>query len=276
MSAQLDDKIRRISAPDIAARKGREPIVCLTAYTTPMAEILDPHCDLLLVGDSVGMVLHGLPNTVGVTLEMMILHGQAVMRGARRAMVVIDMPFGSYEGAAETAYANAVRIMKETGAQGVKVESGPDVPETIAYLVRRGVPVMGHVGLRPQSVLVDGAFKAKGRNPAERKRVLEEARATVEAGAFCVVVEGVAESLAREITAAIDVPTIGIGGSAACDGQILVTDDMLGLFDWTPKFVRRYADLRGEIDRAVASYAEDVRARRFPGAAETYFTNAAE
>jgi len=150
------------------------------------------------------------------------------------------------------------------------------VPETIAYLVRRGVPVMGHVGLRPQSVLVDGAFKAKGRNPAERKRVLEEARATVEAGAFCVVVEGVAESLAREITAAIDVPTIGIGGSAACDGQILVTDDMLGLFDWTPKFVRRYADLRGEIDRAVASYAEDVRARRFPGAAETYFTNAAE
>ena len=276
MSAQREDRIRRVSAPDIAARKGRQPIVCLTAYTTPTAEILDAHCDLLLVGDSVGMVLHGLPNTVGVTLEMMILHGQAVMRGSRRAMVVVDMPFGSYEADPRVAHANAVRIMKETGAQAVKVESGQDVPETIAYLVRRGIPVMGHVGLRPQSVLVEGAFKAKGRNPAERARVLEEARATAEAGAFCIVVEGVAESLAREITEAIDAPTIGIGGSAACDGQILVTDDMLGLFDWTPKFVRRYADLRGEIDRAVASYAEDVRARRFPGAAETYFTKAAE
>ena len=276
MSAQREDRIRRVSAPDIAGRKGRKPIVCLTAYTTPTAEILDAHCDLLLVGDSVGMVLHGLPNTVGVTLEMMILHGQAVMRGSRRAMVVVDMPFGSYEGDRRLAHANAVRIMKETGAQGVKVESGQDVPETIAYLVGRGIPVMGHVGLRPQSVLVEGAFKAKGRNPAERARVLEEARATAEAGAFCVVVEGVAESLAQEITAAIDAPTIGIGGSVACDGQILVTDDMLGLFDWTPKFVRRYADLRGEIDRAVASYAEDVRARRFPGAAETYFTKAAE
>lgn len=276
MSAQREDRIRRVSAPDIAARKGRQPIVCLTAYTTPTAEILDAHCDLLLVGDSVGMVLHGLPNTVGVTLEMMILHGQAVMRGSNRAMVVVDMPFGSYEADPRVAHANAVRIMKETGAQAVKVESGQDVPETIAYLVRRGIPVMGHVGLRPQSVLVEGAFKAKGRNPAERARVLEEARATAEAGAFCIVVEGVAESLAREITEAIDAPTIGIGGSAACDGQILVTEDMLGLFDWTPKFVRRYADLRGEIDRAVASYAEDVRARRFPGAAETYFTKAAE
>jgi 3-methyl-2-oxobutanoate hydroxymethyltransferase len=276
MSVQREDKIRRVSAPDIASRKGGQPIVCLTAYTTPMAEILDGHCDLLLVGDSVGMVLHGLPNTVGVTLEMMILHGQAVMRGSRRAMVVVDMPFGSYEGEPPAAYDNAVRIMKETGAQGVKVESGPAVPDTIAYLVRRGVPVMGHVGLRPQSVLVDGPFRAKGRTTVERTRVLEEAKATAAAGAFCVVVEGVAESLAREITEAIDAPTIGIGGSAACDGQILVTDDMLGLFDWTPKFVRRYADLRGEIGRAVQTYAEDVRARRFPGAAETYFTKAAE
>ncbi len=276
MSAQREDQITRVSAPDIAARKGREPVVCLTAYTTPMAEILDEHCDLLLVGDSVGMVLHGLPNTVGVTLEMMILHGQAVMRGARRAMVVIDMPFGSYEGAAEAAYANAVRILKETGAQGVKVESGPHIAETVAYMVQRGIPVMGHVGLRPQSALVDGAFKAKGRTNFERSRVLDEAKAASDAGAFCVVVEAVAESLARDITAAIEAPTIGIGGSAACDGQILVTDDMLGLFDWTPKFVRRYADLRGEIGRAVASYAEDVRERRFPGAAETYFTKAAE
>jgi 3-methyl-2-oxobutanoate hydroxymethyltransferase len=276
VSAQRDETIRRVSAPDITARKGREPIVCLTAYSTPMAELLDEHCDLLLVGDSVGMVVHGLPNTVGVTLEMMILHGQAVMRGARRAMVVVDMPFGSYEGDAQTAYANAARIMKETGAQAVKVESGPTVPETIAYLVQRGIPVMGHVGLRPQSVLVDGAFKAKGRTPDERARVLDEAKATAAAGAFCLVVEGVAESLAGEITRQVDIPTIGIGASSACDGQILVVDDMLGLFDWTPKFVRRYADLRGEIGRAVAAYASDVRGRQFPGAGETYFAKAAE
>jgi 3-methyl-2-oxobutanoate hydroxymethyltransferase len=271
MSAQRQDPIRRLSAPDIAARKGGEPIVCLTAYTAPMAEILDEACDLLLVGDSVGMVLHGLPNTLGVTLEMMILHAQAVMRGSKRAMVVVDMPFGSYEGAAEQAYANAVRVMKETGAQGVKVESGPTIPDTIAYLTRRGVPVMGHVGLRPQAVLVEGAFKAKGRTEDQRQRVLAEAKASAEAGAFAIVVEGVAESLAAEVTAAIAVPTIGIGASPACDGQVLVVDDMLGLFDWTPKFVRRYADLRGEIARAAKAYADDVRARRFPGEAETYF-----
>jgi 3-methyl-2-oxobutanoate hydroxymethyltransferase len=233
---------------------------------------MDPHCDLLLVGDSVGMVVHGLPNTVGVTLDMMILHGQAVMRTAKRALVVIDMPFGSYEGSAGAAYDNAVRIMKETGAQAVKVESGPTVPDTIAYMVRRGIPVMGHVGLRPQSVLVDGGFRAKGRTEDERERVIAEAKATADAGAFCLVVEGVAEALARDVTAAVNVPTIGIGASSGCDGQILVTDDMLGLFDWTPKFVRRYADLRGEISRAVESYAQDVRARRFPGKEETYFS----
>lgn len=271
MSTHRQDAYRRISAPDIAARKGLTPVVCLTAYTAPVAEILDEHCDLLLVGDSVGMALHGLPNTVGVTLDMMILHGQAVMRGSRRAMVVVDMPFGSYEGSKEEAYANAARIMKETGAQAVKVESGPTVPETIAYLTRRGIPVMGHVGLRPQAVLVHGGFKARGRTKDERACVVREAQATVEAGAFCLVVEGVAESLAREITETVSVPTIGIGASAGCDGQILVTDDMLGLFDWTPKFVRRYADLRGQIDQAVATYADDVRARRFPAASETYF-----
>jgi 3-methyl-2-oxobutanoate hydroxymethyltransferase len=271
MSAQREEKIKRVAAPDITGAKGKTPVVCLTAYTTPVAEILDEHCDLLLVGDSVGMVVHGLPNTVGVTLEMMILHGQAVMRGSRRAMVVVDMPFGSYEGAPEVAYANAARIMKETGAQGVKVETGPTVPETIAYLVKRGIPVMGHVGLRPQAILVDGAFKAKGRTNDERVRILDEAKATEAAGAFCIVVEGVAEGLAREVTAAVDVPTIGIGASAGCDGQILVTDDMLGLFDWTPKFVRRYANLREEIGNAVGAYAADVRARAFPGDAETYF-----
>jgi 3-methyl-2-oxobutanoate hydroxymethyltransferase len=274
LSAHREDTVRRLAAPDISARKGGEPLVCLTAYTAPVAAALDEACDVLLVGDSLGMVVHGLPNTVGVTMEMMILHGQAVMRGSRKAMVVVDMPFGSYEGPPEIAYANAVRIMKETGCQAVKVESGLTVPETIAYLVRRGIPVMGHVGLRPQAVLVDGGFKAKGKDEAGRAVVLAEARATAEAGAFAVVVEGVAENLAREITAAIAPPTIGIGASAGCDGQILVTDDMLGLFDWTPKFVRRYADLRGEIDRAVAAYADDVRHRRFPGPAEIYFAKA--
>ena len=274
MSAYRPETGRRLAAPDITARKGQDPLVCLTAYTAPMAELLDPLCDLLLVGDSVGMVVHGLPNTVGVTLEMMILHGQAVMRGSKAAMVVIDMPFGSYEGSPEVAYANATRIMKETGAQAVKVEAGPAVAGNIEYLVARGIPVMGHVGLRPQAVLVDGGFKAKGRGQDQRRQILADAKATAGAGAFAVVIEGVAEGLAREITTALAIPTIGIGASAGCDGQILVTDDMLGLFDWTPKFVRRYADLRGEISRAVGAYAEDVRARRFPGPAEIYFAKA--
>jgi len=274
VSSHRHEQVRRAAAPDIAARKGKTPIVCLTAYTAPVAEILDEHCDLLLVGDSVGMVVHGLPNTVGVTLEMMILHGQAVMRGSKTAMVVVDMPFGSYEASPEVAYANAARIMKETGAQAVKVEAGELIAGTIEYMVKRGIPVMGHVGLRPQSVLVEGGFKAKGKAGEERRRILEDARANAEAGAFAVVVEGVAEGLAREITEAISAPTIGIGASAGCDGQVLVTDDMLGLFEWTPKFVRRYADLKGEISRAAAGYAEDVRARRFPGPAEIYFAKA--
>src|SRR5574338_615352 len=275
MSRQSND-VRRISAPDIRARKGgSEPIVCLTAYTTPVARILDAHCDLLLVGDSVGMVMHGLPNTVGVTLDMMIMHGQAVMRGAEHALVVVDMPFGSFETNAETAFVNATRVLKETGAQAIKMEaSGPDIGHTIKFLVDRGIPVMGHVGLRPQAVNVDGKFRAKGRTREERAKVLAEARAADEAGAFAIVVEGVDETLAPEITAAVKAPTIGIGASAQCDGQILVTDDLLGLFEWTPKFVRRYADLKGVIDKAAASYAADVRARRFPAAAETYALNA--
>jgi 3-methyl-2-oxobutanoate hydroxymethyltransferase len=268
-------QIKRLTAPEIAARKGGVPVVCLTAYTAPMARLMDPHCDLLLVGDSVGMVVHGLPNTVGVTLEMMILHGQAVMRGAQKALVVVDMPFGSYEAGPETAYANAARVMKETGCQAIKVESGPEVAATVEYLVRRGIPVMGHVGLRPQAVNVDGGFRAKGRTQEERDRVMAEAVAADRAGAFALVVEGVAEDLAAEITRAVKAPTIGIGASAACDGQILVTDDMLGLFDWTPKFVRRYADLDGIIEDAVAAYARDVRDRAFPGRAETYALGAA-
>ncbi len=272
MSVHTQESIKRITVPDIAGRKGGEPIVCLTAYDAPMAALLDPHCDVLLVGDSLGMAVHGLPNTVGVTLEMMILHGQAVMRGAKRAMVVVDMPFGSYEGGKDVAYANCVRVMKETGAQAVKLETSIEMAEIVAFLVKRGIPVMGHVGLRPQAILAEGGFKAKGRTESERDRVLAEAKAVAEAGAFCIVIEGVAESLAREITETIDAPTIGIGASAACDGQVLVVNDMLGMFDWTPKFVRTYADLRTEIDRAAAAFASDVKTRRFPAEVETYFS----
>ena len=268
MSAQ--SKAGRKTVRDIAASKGGAPLVCLTAYDAPTAGLLDDQCDLLLVGDSVGMVVHGLPSTVGVTLEMMILHGQAVMRGSQQAFVVVDMPFGSYETNSDQAFLNAARIMKETGCQAVKIESGAYAAEQIAHLVQRGVPVMGHVGLRPQAIHVDGGFRAKGRNEAERMRVMAEAKAADEAGAFAIVVEGVAEDLAGEITAAVSCPTIGIGASAACDGQILVTDDMLGKFDWAPRFVRQYADLRTVIGDAAAAYAADVRAREFPGDAETY------
>lgn len=268
--SKLPGAVRRMTVPAIKSRKGGDPIVMLTAYTTPMAELLDPHCDVLLVGNSVGMVLHGLPDTVGVTLEMMLMHGKAVMRGSQSALVVVDLPFGEYEESKEVAYRAAVRILKETGAQAVKLESAKGSGETIAYLVERGIPVMGHVGLKPQSVLIEGGMRAKGRDTEERLRVLNEAKEAADAGAFAIVVEGVTMELAREVTATVSVPTIGIGASAACDGQVLVTDDMLGLFDWTPKFVRRYADLRKTISEAVAGYAADVRARAFPGSAETY------
>lgn len=268
MSAQ--SKASRKTVSHIAGAKGSEPLVCLTAYDAPMAGMLDPHCDLILVGDSVGMVVHGLPSTVGVTMEMMILHGQAVMRGSQQAFVVVDMPFGSYETNSDQAFLNAARIMQETGCQAVKIESGAYAAHQIEHLVERGVPVMGHVGLRPQAVNVDGGFRAKGRDETERGRVIAEAKSAEAAGAFAIVVEGVAEELAAEITSMVACPTIGIGASASCDGQILVTDDMLGVFDWTPRFVRRYGDLRGEIDKAVAGYAADVRARRFPADEETY------
>ncbi|ESQ84412.1 3-methyl-2-oxobutanoate hydroxymethyltransferase [Asticcacaulis sp. AC466] len=264
-------RAKRLTAPEIQKRKGQTPLVSLTAYTTPMAEIMDPHCDILLVGDSLGMVVHGLPNTIGVTMEMMILHGQAVMRGSKTAFVVIDMPFGSYEASLEQAFANAVRLLKETGAQAVKLESGPTVAETIRYLTLRGIAVMGHVGLRPQALNVEGGFKAKGRTEDERAKVIKEAQDSADAGAFAIVVEGVAADLAGEVTRLVSVPTIGIGASSACDGQVLVTDDMLGLFDWTPKFVRHYADLRTQIGAAVESYAKDVRDRSFPAPEETYF-----
>lgn len=272
MSSHNPDAPKRITPHQILARKGGEPIVSLTAYTAPMAAILDEVCDLLLVGDSLGMVVHGMPNTIGVTMEMMILHGQAVMRGSRRALVAVDMPFGSYEGSKDVAYANAVRILQETGAQAVKVESGPEVAHTIAYLTRRGVPVIGHVGLRPQAMLMEGGFRARGKRPDEADSVVAEAVDAADAGAFCVVVEGVAEAVATRISESIRVPTIGIGASVGCDGQILVVDDMLGLFERTPKFVRRYGDLRNDIAKAARAYAEDVRARTFPATAETYYS----
>ena len=271
MSAHSSQSTRRLAAPDISARKGGTPIVCLTAYSAPMAALLDEHCDLLLVGDSVGMVVHGMANTLSVTLEMMILHAQAVMRGSKRAMVVVDMPFGSYEGSPEVAFANAARVMKETGAQAIKVEGGLGIAQTIAYLVARGIPVMGHVGLSPQAVMVDGGFRAKGKCKTEGDVIAAEAQAIAEAGAFAIVIEGTAEAVAKRITEAVAIPTIGIGASSACDGQILVTDDMIGMFEWVPKFVRIYGDQRGLIVRSVAEFADDVRNRRFPGKGEVYF-----
>lgn len=260
----------RVTARQIFARKGAEKIVGLTAYTAPLAALLDSHVDFLLVGDSVGMVVHGYPNTTSVTLDMMVLHGQAVMRGSAHALVVVDLPFGSYESDPPTAYRAAVRVMQETGCQAVKIEACAGAAEIVSFLVGRGIPVMGHVGLRPQAAHIDGGFKTKGRTEAERQRVLDEAKAMDRSGAFAIVVEGVTASLADEITAAVKAPTIGIGASANCDGQILVTDDMLGLFEWTPKFVRRYGDLRGLITRAASDYAADVRSGQFPSRSETY------
>lgn len=268
MSAQT--QIRRKTVRDIAKAKGGQPLVCLTAYDATVAGILDPHCDILLVGDSVGMVVHGLSSTVGVTLDMMIMHGQAVMRGSSQAFVVVDMPFGSYETNADQAFLNAARVMQETGCQAVKIESGTYAATQIKHLVDRGIPVMGHVGLRPQAINVDGGFRAKGRTDLEWTKAIEEALAADEAGAFAIVVEGVAPELADKITAAVNCPTIGIGASSGCDGQILVTNDMLGMTDWVPKFVKKNADLRSVIESAAITYADEVKSRAFPGEAQTY------
>lgn len=255
------------SAPlpdDIRAAKGVMPLVSLTAYTTPMAQMMDEHCDFVLVGDSVGMVLHGLSSTLGVTMEMMILHGQAVARGLTSAMMVIDMPFGSYEESTTQAFRNAARLMSETGAGAVKLEGGVVMAETIAFLVARGIPVMAHIGLTPQSVNTLGGYKVQGRGAA-RDALLADADAVAAAGAFCVVLEKVPERLADMITAQVPIPTIGIGASAGCDGQILVVDDMLGLFTaFKAKFVKRYAYLGEDGRAAIAAYAADVRARKFP------------
>ena len=266
----VQSEVRRLTAPDIRARKGDEPIVCLTSYHAHTAAIADKHCDVILVGDSLGMVMHGLETTVPVTLEMMILQGHAVMRGSKRALVVVDMPFGSYEASKEQAFMNCARVLKETGCGAIKVEGGTRMAETIAFLTERGVPVMGHIGLTPQAIKVIGSFRAQGREIAEWDRHETDAKAVAQAGAFSLVIEAVAEPLARKITSEVAIPTIGIGASVACDGQVLVMEDMLGLSPRVPKFVKRYGNLGPGIDKAIADYAAEVRARAFPGAEHVY------
>ena len=260
---------KRMTVPDFMARKGGEPLVCLTSYTAHVAHICDQVCDLLLVGDSLGMVIHGMPNTLGVTLEHMIMHGQAVVRGADKTLVVVDMPFGSFEESPEVAFRNASRVVKETGCHAIKLEGGVEMAPTIKYLSRRGIPVMAHVGLMPQAMNTMGGFKAV-RDEALWDRVIEDAKAVEAAGAFAVVIEGVAAPLADRITAEVAIPTIGIGASAQCDGQILVFEDMVGLLPRVPTFVKRYGAMEEMMRAAVGQYAEEVRARSFPGDEHTY------
>jgi 3-methyl-2-oxobutanoate hydroxymethyltransferase len=262
--------MKRLTVPAIRQRKGGEPLVMLTAYTVRTAQILDPHCDMLLVGDSLGQVIYGLPSTVPVTLEMMCAHGAAVVRGSYHSVVVIDMPFGSYEGSPEQAFSSASRILKETGAAAVKLEGGIAMAPAVKFLSERGIPVMAHVGLTPQAVNTLGGYGARGRSEAEYAKISADAQAVAEAGAFSVVLEGVVEPLADKIAAEVAIPVIGIGASARCDGQVLVTEDMLGLFDRVPRFVKRYADMAGFIEAAAVQYAADVRSRNFPTVDQTY------
>ena len=266
----VQSAIKRKTAPDLRARKNGEPIVMLTSYHAHTAALVDRHCDAILVGDSLGNVMHGFETTVPVTLDMMILQGRAVMRGSQAALVVVDMPFGSYEGSKEQAFQSAVRIMKETLCGAVKLEGGARMAETVAFLSERGIPVMGHIGLTPQSINTLGSFRAQGREEETWAPIENDARAFAEAGAFSIVVEAVAEPLARKITQSIAVPTIGIGASAACDGQVLVLEDMLGLSPRAPKFVRRYGNLGPAIEEAIAGYARDVKSRAFPGPEHVY------
>jgi 3-methyl-2-oxobutanoate hydroxymethyltransferase len=264
-------RLQRLTPAHIGARKGGTPIVALTAYSTPIARLIDPHCDLILIGDSLGMVLYGMPTTLGVTLDMMINHGLAVMRGSARACVVVDLPFGSYGESPEQAFRSAARVMAESGCSAVKLEGGAAMAPTIAFLVARGIPVMAHIGLVPQSVHAMGGFRVQGRGEAESRRLLDDARAVQDAGAFSVVIEGTVEPVARAMTESLAIPTIGIGASAVCDGQILVTDDLIGMFaDFTPTFVKRYAETGKAIEAAVAAYAGDVRTRHFPADAHTF------
>jgi 3-methyl-2-oxobutanoate hydroxymethyltransferase len=262
---------KRVPSPlDIQQMKGKLPIVSLTAYTTPMARLVDPHCDFVLVGDSVGMVLHGFDSTLPVTLDMMILHSQAVARGLTQAMLVVDMPFGSYEETPQQAFASAAHVMRETGCAAVKLEGGLHMVETIRFLVDRGIPVMAHVGLTPQAFNTLGGYKVQGRND-DADRIMKDAKVTQEAGAFSIVLEKIPAILADKITAELSIPTIGIGASVGCDGQILVLDDMLGLFSsFKPKFVKRFAELGDQADAAIAEYASEVRARSFPGPGHSF------
>ncbi|MEG3175751.1 3-methyl-2-oxobutanoate hydroxymethyltransferase [Sphingomonas sp. RB3P16] len=262
--------MKRLTVPAIQRRKGQEPLVMLTAYTVRMAQLLDPHCDLLLVGDSLGQVIYGFPSTLQVTLDMMCAHGAAVVRGSYHAVVVIDMPFGSYEASPEHAFASASRIMAETGAAAVKLEGGEAMAPTVAFLTARGIPVMGHIGLTPQAVNALGGYGARGRSNAEHAKIIGDARAIAAAGAFAIVAEGVVEPLARAIVAEASCPVIGIGASAQCDGQVLVAEDMLGLFEQTARFVKKYDDIAGRISAAVEQYAADVRSRTFPGSDQIY------
>lgn len=262
--------MKRLTVPAIRTQKGGVPLVMLTAYTVRTAQLLDPHCDMLLVGDSLGQVIYGLPSTVPVTLEMMCAHGAAVVRGSYHAVVIVDMPFGSYEASPEQAFMSASRVLKESGAAAIKMEGGAAMAPTIAFLSARGIPVMGHIGLTPQAVNILGGYGARGRNQEEYARILDDAKAVSDAGAFAMVVEGVIEDLAIAITQTVDVPTIGIGASAQCDGQVLVTEDMLGMFDRVPRFVKRYHELATEVSDAATRYAGDVRARAFPTADQTY------
>ncbi len=266
--------MRRLTVPGIRARKQdgvtAQPLVMLTAYTARQAQLLDSHCDLLLVGDSLGQVIYGLPSTIPVTLEMMANHGAAVVRGSYHSVVVVDMPFGSYEASPQQAFESAAFLLKQTGAAAVKLEGGAAMAETVAFLGSRGIPVMGHVGLTPQAVNVLGGYGARGRSDAEAEKIVSDAIALDQAGAFAIVIEGVVEPIAIAATKAVSCPTIGIGASAQCDGQVLVTEDMLGMFERVPRFVKRYEDIAGVIDRTVARYAEEVRARAFPGEDQTY------
>ena len=268
MSVQT--QLKRITVPEIRGHKGIKPVVCLTCYHAHTAKLLDNYVDLMLVGDSLGMVMHGLETTVGVTLDMMITHAKAVMRGSKRALVVVDLPFGSYEESPAIAFRNAARVLQETGATAVKLEGGARMAETIQYLTQRGIPVMAHIGLTPQMVHVKGGFRTVGRSEEEWPALLADAKAVSDAGAFAVVLEGMAEPLAAKITADTSIPTIGIGASPTCDGQVLVLEDMLGLNPNPPKFVRQYAQLGPAIEAAVRAYAEDVRERRFPGVENVY------
>src|SRR5246500_1466931 len=266
----VQSQVRRKTPPDIRSRKGGDPIVMLTSYHAHTAALVDRHCDVILVGDSLGNVMHVFDTTVPVTLDMMILQGSAVMRGSRQALVVVDMPFGSYEASKEQAFHSTVRVLKETQCGAIKLEGGVRMADTVAFLVERGIPVMGHIGLTPQSINTLGSFRAQGRDEASWEPILNDARAISEAGAFSVVIEAVAEPLARKITETIAIPTIGIGASAACDGQVLVLEDMLGLSPRTPKFVRRYGNLGPMIEAAIEGYASDVRSRAFPGPEHVY------